>query len=184
MSIQDSQTTLILGGARSGKSALAEQLCEDSALDLVYIATSPRFEGDEEMRRRISDHQVRRGDRWQTIEEEVDVPDVLASHDQSTKAILVDCMTLWLNNLIFHKLPLEAQIEALVAQLSRMRAKTLLVSNEVGQGIVPIDAETRAFRDEQGRLNQRLAEVCDRVIEVRAGLPLLLKPSNQPPITL
>ena len=184
MTSSNPHTTLIVGGARSGKSAFAEALCEDSPRNLVYVATSPRFEGDPEMTERIALHQSRRGERWTLVEEQLDLNSVLTAHNQPGTAILIDCMTLWLNNLMFHGRDVSDATRALVERLPSVTAQVLFISNEVGQGIVPIDADTRAFRDAQGRLNQSLATACDRVIEVRIGQPLLLKPSQTPPITL
>jgi adenosylcobinamide kinase / adenosylcobinamide-phosphate guanylyltransferase len=169
-------TTLIIGGARSGKSLFAEELCLRSPFELIYIATSPRFDDDREMAARIAAHRQRRGSRWTVLEEQTDVAPLIKAHDAPEKAILIDCMTLWLNNLIFHGKDLETHIGAFEASLQATRARVILISNEVGQGIVPNEAATRHFRDEQGRLNQRLAQCCDRVVEVRAGLPLILKP--------
>ncbi|PLW77674.1 bifunctional adenosylcobinamide kinase/adenosylcobinamide-phosphate guanylyltransferase [Cohaesibacter celericrescens] len=184
MSIQPPNTTLIIGGARSGKSSFAESLCEQSVSNLIYIATSPRFDDDAEMVDRIEQHRARRGPRWHAIEEQIALTDIIQRHDAPDNAILIDCMTLWLNNLLYRKLPLDQQFAALVAALKGTTAKIVLISNEVGQGVVPSTSEGRHFRDHQGRLNQTLASCCDRVIEVKAGLPLQLKPINQPPIKL
>ncbi|SNY93283.1 adenosylcobinamide kinase /adenosylcobinamide-phosphate guanylyltransferase [Cohaesibacter sp. ES.047] len=184
MTAQDIRTTLILGGAKSGKSAFAESLCTQSPYELLYVATSPRFEHDEEMAERIRQHELRRGPRWQCVEEEIMLADVLTQACHPGQVILIDCMTMWLNNLLFHGHPLEDHVESLCQALLACEAHILLISNEVGQGIVPVTADGRAFRDLQGSLNQKLARTCDRVIEIRAGLPLLLKPSPTPQISL
>ena len=178
------RTTLIFGGARSGKSRYAETLCLDSDLALFYLATAPFMEGDAEFSERIRLHKERRGPRWTLLEEQTDLVSALEGVNSPDNAILIDCMTLWLNNLIFHQLPINQYIEALLQWLGQSRAKVILITNEVGQGIVPLDRDSRMFRDEQGRLNQLLASSCNRVIEVRAGLPMLLKPSTQPAIAL
>ena len=177
-------TTLILGGARSGKSSFAERLCEESTLDLLYVATSPHFENDSEMTERIRHHQQRRGQRWNLIEEEIALDEVLAANSRENTAILIDCMTLWLNNLLYHNKSIESHISLFIEAMQSNQSQIILISNEVGQGIVPADANTRRFRDEQGWLNQSLATTCDRVIEVRAGLPLQLKPTPYPAISL
>ncbi|WP_319531956.1 bifunctional adenosylcobinamide kinase/adenosylcobinamide-phosphate guanylyltransferase [uncultured Cohaesibacter sp.] len=184
MTDRDARTTLIFGGAKSGKSAFAEKLCTDSPYDLLYVATSPRFADDDEMNERIKRHVERRGTRWACIEEQIDLCGVLADEDHPDRVVLIDCMTMWLNNLVYHEKPLEQHIEAFLDTLSKTQSRILLISNEVGQGIVPETASGRSFRDLQGSLNQRLAARCDRVIEVRVGLPILLKPLPIPLISL
>ena len=167
------ETALILGGARSGKSRHAEALVERAGGRLVYLATAePR---DEEMRARIREHQRRRGDRWQTIEEPLDLFAVLAGHAAPDCAILVDCLTLWLNNLMEAERNVEEETKRLVAALPGLGGAIVFVSNEVGMGIVPENALARSFRDRAGRLNQQVAAAADRVVLVAAGLPLVLK---------
>lgn len=178
------KTYLIIGGARSGKSAYAEQLCEESKFDLLYIATSPRFPNDAEMQSRIQHHVERRGSRWHLIEEELDLPGLLKRNMHPERAILVDCLTLWLNNLIFHKHDIAKARTDLISALKNAEGRILFITNEVGQGIVPADKLSRTFRDEQGRVNQHVASACDKVISVTAGIPLLLKPNPHPPISL
>nr|WP_321457117.1 bifunctional adenosylcobinamide kinase/adenosylcobinamide-phosphate guanylyltransferase [uncultured Cohaesibacter sp.] len=184
MNETSAQTTLVVGGARSGKSSFAQKLCEDSPFNLFYIATSPVIPEDSELAARIKKHKDDRGPRWRAIEEEIDIARVIMELDSNENALLIDCATLWLNNLLYHSLPLQDHLNALVDALKASKAHIVLVSNEVGQGIVPSVREVRTFRDHQGWLNQRLAVVTDRVIEVRVGIPQQLKPNNQPPIRL
>ncbi len=163
---------LILGGARSGKSALAERLLTAGPGPWAYIATAQAF--DDEMRDRIAQHQARRADGWVTYEAPVELPQVLRDKTVS-QPVLVDCLTLWLSNLMLGGHDVMAATEALVAALSDRTAPCIVVSNEVGLGIVPDNALARAFRDEAGRLNQKVAAIADRVLFVAAGLSLTLK---------
>lgn len=172
-------TTLILGGARSGKSRVAQQLAEDSGLTPLLIATATA--GDEEMAERIKKHQAERGNRWRLIEEPLDLAGALGKAAAPDTAVVVDCLTLWLSNLMFKDADVEAAGDALAASLPALKGPVIFVSNEVGLGLVPETALGRAFRDTQGRLNQKLAAACENVIFVAAGLPLPLK-SN--PLTL
>lgn len=179
--------TLILGGARSGKSGYAEKLATESGLAVRYIATATA--GDEVMRRRIAHHQARRPAHWPTVECELALADTLRQQARDNTCLLVDCLTLWLSNLIFAGQAgqqaeageaiacalLKREIDALIATLPKLPGQVILVSNEVGWGIVPGNALSRLFADEQGRLNQRVATVCDDVYLVAAGLPLQLK---------
>lgn len=178
---------LILGGARSGKSAHAEKLARDSGLNVRYFATA--HAGDAEMSRRIAHHRARRPTHWKTVECELSLANTLQQHAAANTCLLVDCLTLWLSNLFFTgqagkqaeagEAPncplLTREIEALIATLPTLPGQVLLVSNEVGWGIVPANPLSRLFADEQGRLNQRIAAVCDDVTLVAAGLPLQLK---------
>lgn len=178
--------TLVLGGARSGKSAHAEQLAAGTGKEVVYIATGSA--GDAEMARRIAHHRASRPAHWTTVEEPLALAAALAEWRAPRRVILVDCLTLWLSNLLFVDgteypdlgdiaLParFHAERAALLAELPRAGGDVILVSNEVGMGIVPYGAVTRAFADEAGRLNQAVAAVCDRAVFVAAGLPLVLK---------
>ena len=178
--------TLVLGGARSGKSAHAEKLAAQSGRDVVYIATARA--GDGEMATRIARHRNSRPTHWTTVEEPLQLADALTRHSTSNNLILVDCLTLWLSNLLFDGAgtypdvgaiilpPLFAeQRTALLAVLQKVPGDVVLVSNEVGMGIVPMGAVSRCFTDEAGRLNQAVAAVCERVLFVAAGLPLALK---------
>ena len=162
---------LVLGGARSGKSAFAERLATEIGGSRTYIATGRAW--DDEMRERIARHQTDRGEGWTTIEEPLDLLGALLR--VQTGAVLVDCLTLWITNLMMEERDCDAAFAALEAALPDVPATTVLVSNEVGLGIVPMDAMARAFRDHAGRLHQRLAAVCDRVYLVTAGLPQQLK---------
>jgi adenosylcobinamide kinase/adenosylcobinamide-phosphate guanylyltransferase len=162
--------TLILGGARSGKSRLAETLSHG---ERHYIATAQAF--DDEMKDRIAKHKEQRGEGWTTHEELFGLPRKLAEVDQEQRFILVDCLTLWLSNLMLADRDWEGPGHALTGVLQRMKADVVLVSNEVGLSIVPDNALGRRFRDAQGILNQRVARVVDNVIFVAAGLPLVLK---------
>ena len=164
--------TLVLGGARSGKSALAERLLTAGPGPWAYIATAQAF--DDEMRERIAQHRARRAGGWVTYEAPVELPQVLRDQAAS-QPVLVDCLTLWLTNLMLGGHDVMAATEALISALSNRAEPCILVSNEVGFGIVPDNALARAFRDEAGRLNQRMAAVADRVLFVAAGLSLSLK---------
>lgn len=174
---------LVTGGARSGKSLYAEGLVRASARERVYVATCTPH--DEEMRQRIDRHRDQRGEGWRTIEEPRDLAGVLAAESTAQRAILVDCLTLWLSNLIFAEADPEAETARLAGALRAAPGPIVLVTNEVGSGIVPDNALARRFRDEQGRLNRRIAELADVAVLVAAGLPLVLKPSHlQPEIRL
>ncbi len=166
------RATLVLGGARSGKSAHAEALIATAAArEAVYVATGAA--GDAEMAARIAAHRTRRGALWTTIEAPIDLAGALA--EAGARPALVDCLTLWVSNLMHEGRDVAAAGEALCSALAQARAPVVLVSNEVGLGIVPDNALARAFRDEAGRLNQRVAACCARVVFVAAGLPLTLK---------
>ena len=164
---------LILGGARSGKSTRAQTLAEDISQDRLYVATAEA--GDDEMAARIARHQADRGDGWRTIEAPLDIAEVINKHATQDNVMLVDCLTLWLSNLMHSKRDEEMETEKLCLSISSAKGSIVLVSNEVGLGLVPETPLGRKFRDAQGRLNQRVATVCDRVEFVAAGLPLTLK---------
>lgn len=162
---------LIIGGARSGKSGLAETRARDCGLAVTYIATGEAR--DAEMRERIAHHRARRPAAWRTVEEPLALAGALARAAASDACLLVDCLTLWLTNVILAGR--EDEIDALLGALPALPGRVILVSNEVGWGIVPENALARRFRDEQGRLNQRVAALADRVTLIAAGLPLVLK---------
>lgn len=162
--------TLVLGGARSGKSRHAESLCTG---ERHYVATAQAF--DDEMRDRIAKHRTDRGAGWVTHEAPLGLLETLRKIDAPGRAILVDCLTLWLSNVLLAGSDCQTHAEALVAALPELRSDVVLVSNEVGMGIVPENALARRFRDAQGFLNQRVAAAADRVVLVAAGLPLVLK---------
>ena len=165
--------TLILGGARSGKSRRAQQLAEMAQGARVYLATAEAL--DAEMAGRIAHHQADRGAGWRTVEAPLDLVEALEAEAGQGKAILVDCLTLWLSNLMHAERDIEAETGRLCACLQGLPGEVILVSNEVGLGLVPETPLGRRFRDAQGRLNQRVAAVCDTVEFVAAGLPLRLK---------
>ncbi|MYL96708.1 bifunctional adenosylcobinamide kinase/adenosylcobinamide-phosphate guanylyltransferase [Novosphingobium sp. FGD1] len=164
---------LVLGGARSGKSRYAQGRAEALAGNLVYIATAQAF--DAEMTERIVRHRDDRGPRWTTLEEPFDLAGTIARASDSAGAVLVDCLTLWLSNLMLAQMPPEAATHALADAIARCPCPIVLVSNEVGLGIVPDNALARAFRDEAGRLNQTIAAQATEVQFIAAGLPLRLK---------
>ncbi|MCV6598318.1 MAG: bifunctional adenosylcobinamide kinase/adenosylcobinamide-phosphate guanylyltransferase [Mangrovicoccus sp.] len=164
--------TLILGGANSGKSAYAEALCCQSGLSRIYIATAQAF--DDEMRQKIARHQHSRGTDWHTVEAPLDLAPALASAT-AEQVILLDCATLWLSNHLLAGNDLDAQSDGLLRALAKTAAPVVVVSNEVGQGVVPESPMGRAFRSAQGRLNQALAAQAAHVVAVMAGLPLVLK---------
>lgn len=165
--------TLVLGGARSGKSRYAETLVTDQPARWVYLATATV--GDGEMAERIRQHRLRRGGGWSTVEEPLDLVGVLRRQANPETVILVDCLTLWLSNILFKDLNVEYEVERLGDCISDLPGAVVLVSNEVGLGIVPENTLARRFRDDAGRLNQAVAAVADAVVFVAAGLPLHLK---------
>jgi adenosylcobinamide kinase/adenosylcobinamide-phosphate guanylyltransferase len=165
--------TLILGGARSGKSRYAERLVRASGLTPVYVATAQAL--DAEMAARIAEHRARRGASWRTIEEPVELVDVLLREGRPDHAVLVDCLTLWLTNLMVAQRPVRAEMARLIELLPNLPGNLVLVSNEVGLGVVPADAMARAFIEHAGWLHQRIAEQADVVVFMAAGLPLHLK---------
>lgn len=164
--------TLVLGGARSGKSRYAEQAVMASPPPWVYVATAEPF--DDEMKARIAGHRGRRGGQWQTDEAPLDLAGAI-SNAPASATVLVDCLTLWLSNLMFKGRDIDAETQRLETALAVRKAPSVLVSNEVGSGIVPDNAEARRFRDLQGRLNQRIAARADRVVLLVAGLPMVVK---------
>ncbi len=164
--------TLVLGGARSGKSRHAESLVTSCPPPWIYVATAEPL--DDEMRARIAEHRARRGADWRVVEAPRDLAGALAGMPAGDAA-LVDCLTLWLSNLMLAEADIAPESERLEAALSGIAGPVVLVSNEVGSGIVPDNALARRFRDAQGRLNQRMAARADRVILMVAGLPLVVK---------
>lgn len=164
-----SRITLVLGGARSGKSRYAEGLSVTYG-HKTYIATAEAF--DDEMHDRIARHRAQRGDGWTTIETPYDLA---ASVGEAKGFVLVDCITIWIGNLMHREVNVAAELDRLIAALETAEARVVLVSNEVGLSIVPDNALARRFRDMQGIANQRLADVADEVVFVAAGLPLTLK---------
>lgn len=166
---------LILGGARSGKSRLAERLAVESGLAVTYIATSQPLDG--EMNERIAHHRARRPDSWALVEEPLALASVLREHARTDRCLLVDCLTLWLTNLLMldDQARLIDEREALLECVAELPGRVLLVSNETGLGVVPLGELTRRYVDEAGLLHQALAERCQRVVFTVAGLPMILK---------
>jgi adenosylcobinamide kinase / adenosylcobinamide-phosphate guanylyltransferase len=168
--------TLILGGARSGKSALAERLASDRARHVVYIATAQALDG--EMGARIAHHRARRPSEWSLVEEPLALGSTLRAQARHDRLLLVECLTLWLSNLLGQPdtgARFDVERAALFDALVNLPGDVVFVSNEVGLGITPMGELTRRFVDEAGRLHQTLAQRCDRVVFVAAGLPLTLK---------
>lgn len=164
--------TLVLGGARSGKSRHAERLVEEAAAAGTYCATAEA--GDPEMAARIAAHRARRGSFWHTVEAPLALAPAIAEA-RPERPLLVDCLTLWLSNLLCAGWPVEAEAAALAAALRAAAGPVVLVANEVGLGLVPQTPLGREFRDAAGRLNQEIAAFADHVVFVAAGLPLVLK---------
>ncbi len=165
--------TLVLGGARSGKSRHAERLVEAAASCGIYCATAEP--GDYEMAARIAAHRARRGPFWRTVEAPLRLAEAVGAEARPGRAVLVDCLTLWLSNLMLAEARLEDEFTTLHMALRDAAGPVVLVSNEVGLGLVPETPLGRRFRDEAGWLNQDMAALADRVVFVAAGLPLVLK---------
>ncbi|WP_267550866.1 bifunctional adenosylcobinamide kinase/adenosylcobinamide-phosphate guanylyltransferase [Rhizobium rhizogenes] len=173
MSALNSQAIFVLGGARSGKSRFAETLVLDTGLERHYVATGQAW--DDEMRDRIAQHRADRGDLWQTHEEPTELVAKLAEIDTAGRAVLVDCLTLWVTNLMMAERDMAAAFAALAEFLPKARSRLVLVSNEVGLGIVPENRMAREFRDHAGRLHQMVAAASAEVYFIAAGLPLKMK---------
>ncbi|MDO8305025.1 bifunctional adenosylcobinamide kinase/adenosylcobinamide-phosphate guanylyltransferase [Herminiimonas sp.] len=178
--------TLVIGGARSGKSAHAETLALASGRQLIYIATAQA--GDAEMQARIAHHRERRDSRWTTVEETMALGAAIEKYSRPDTLVLVDCLTIWLSNLLFAERTefpavgtitppacFDQERAALLQALEHAKGELILVTNEVGQGVIPQGAVSRWFVDEAGRLNQAVAARCERAVLVVAGLPLVLK---------
>ena len=172
----EARSVLVLGGARSGKSAYAQGLTESAAPERFYLATAEA--GDAEMAARVACHQARRGSGWTTVEEPLALVETLrAVARPGRRAVLVDCLTLWLTNLMSAGRDVEAEISRLAAAIGPLEGPVVFVSNEVGLGLVPETKLGRDFRDWQGRVNREVGRACDAVVFVAAGLPTLLKPA-------
>ncbi|MGR9115801.1 MAG: bifunctional adenosylcobinamide kinase/adenosylcobinamide-phosphate guanylyltransferase [Gammaproteobacteria bacterium] len=171
--------TLILGGARSGKSRYAEQCALTSGKNVFYIATA--IAGDAEMQARIERHKADRPGHWQTLEEPIGLGRLLSEQASKERCLLVDCLTLWLSNILFdadgniQEALFRQELSALQACVVDIPGEVILVSNEVGSGVIPMGSGTRRYVDEAGRLHQQLAQVSDRVVLVTAGIPQILK---------
>ncbi len=164
--------TLVLGGARSGKSTFAESLARCHS-QRVYIATAERV--DDEMAHRIEAHRRQRGADWRTVEAPIDLAEAIRQESTPNICLLVDCLTVWLGNLMHYGREIDTAQDALLDALTEVSGPAILVANEVGLGIVPDNAVARTFRDHAGRLNQAVARLAERVYFVAAGLPVLLK---------
>jgi adenosylcobinamide kinase/adenosylcobinamide-phosphate guanylyltransferase len=169
------RNALVLGGARSGKSRFALRLAERSGAKPIFVATAEA--GDEEMRHRIESHRRERSNDWSTVEVSTDLSGAIAEHARADTILLVDCVTLWLSNVMAADGDVDAALAGLTASIANASGGLVFVSNEIGLGLVPETALGREFRDLQGRANQQIAAACDLVIFVAAGLPLQLKPS-------
>ncbi len=178
MGIGNGRTLLIIGGARSGKSAYGEKIAMASSLDLHYVATASA--GDVEMTERIAAHKARRGPGWTTHEVRSGVVGALDRYGGAGTVVLIDCLTLWLANLMEASGDIGTETGTLSQALGRARGAVIVISNEVGGGIVPQTAMGRVFRDAHGRLNQTIAEAADDVVLVTAGLPQVLKSNGRP----
>lgn len=185
----DQHVQLILGGARSGKSRLAEQTAKDSNKKVVYIATATIY--DQEMQQRVERHINDRPQHWLTVEEPLQLANAISQHAQPNTCVVVDCLTLWLTNILMNEMDESAAVSSseasspamtlvdhkrlLLAELANAKGQVILVSNEVGQGIVPLGELSRRFVDEAGWLHQEIAQIAQQVTMVVAGLPMRLK---------
>ncbi|MGA2493761.1 MAG: bifunctional adenosylcobinamide kinase/adenosylcobinamide-phosphate guanylyltransferase [Roseiarcus sp.] len=176
------RSVLVIGAARSGKSRYALALAEATAPERLYLATAEA--GDAEMAERIDRHRRERGDGWRTREEPLEIAAALRAEARPGRVVLVECLTLWLSNLMLAGRDVEAEISELTDVISGLGGPAALIANEVGAGVVPATPLGRAFRDWHGRLNQQAAAACDAVIAVAAGLPTQLKPALRPDIRL
>ncbi|MGH7848465.1 MAG: bifunctional adenosylcobinamide kinase/adenosylcobinamide-phosphate guanylyltransferase [Candidatus Binatia bacterium] len=170
---------LVTGGARSGKSAYAEKRALALGSRLLYVATAQRI--DAEMARRIEEHRKRRAHAWQTIEEPLEVPGVLQRRRDPLDCVLIDCVTVWLSNLLLERgeAGVQHEVETLENWVARIPTSLIFVTNEVGSGIVPDNPLARQFSDLAGRANQRLAELANEVVLMVSGIPLTIKPAGQ-----
>lgn len=164
---------LILGGARSGKSTIAEKLAVASQSEVIYIATATA--DDDEMQERITHHQQQRPSHWQTVEAPLQLTEILQQYARHDRCILVDCLTLWLSNLLCAEKDTTLARTQLLDVMQSLPGEIIMVSNEVGLGVIPMGSLSRRFVDESGRLHQALAQQCERVIFTAAGLPLVMK---------
>jgi adenosylcobinamide kinase/adenosylcobinamide-phosphate guanylyltransferase len=176
------RSLLVLGGARSGKSAYAQSLAEAQAPERLYLATAEA--GDDEMAARIARHRAERKRGWTTFEEPLEIAAALAAHARPGRIVLVDCLTLWLTNLMLAGRDPGAPIAGLARAIGALAGPAIFVSNEVGLGIVPDHRLGRDFRDWQGRANREAAAACDAVVFLAAGLPVQLKPASPPSFRL
>lgn len=173
MTAHDHGAVLVLGGARSGKSRFAENYVLGTGLGRHYVATGRAW--DEEMQARIAKHREDRGPDWNTIEEPLDLTFALKTLDRPGEVVLVDCLTLWVTNLMLEGRDMATEFRMLAQFVAQAKARIVFVSNEVGLGIVPENRMARDFRDHAGRLHQLIAEVAREVYFIAAGLPLKMK---------
>lgn len=169
----NANTHLVLGGARSGKSRFGEQIAKDSGLEVIYVATAQAY--DNEMVKRIEQHKLDRPDHWQSIEEPVNLPQIIEDNSHSKNIILVDCLTLWLMNLLDAKLDIPKEVDALLNALSKSSGAVVMVSNEITMGVVPMGEMSRQYVDELGRMHQRIAQQAHNVTLMVAGIPMAIK---------
>ena len=169
---------LILGGARSGKSSYAENLAKESGLEVIYLATANAL--DDETVKRVEKHKSDRPIEWKTIEEPLQLASCLLQHSTPGKIILVDCLTMWLNNLLMLENPeqLEKERDDFLDCIPKLEGKVIFVSNEVGMGIIPLGELTRKFVDESGRLHQQVGKLVEKVTLIVAGIPMIVKPQH------
>ena len=172
--------SLVLGGVKSGKSRFAEQCAREWSerpgnreTDVIYLATAES--GDDEFSQRIARHKHQRSDTWQTVEEPREIAKIIEEASGANKCLLVECLTLWMSNLLHDDRQLESRIDEFYQAVARYDGEIILVSNETGLGIMPVNALARRFGDEMGVVHQRLAGMCDRVVLTVAGLPHFLK---------
>lgn len=164
---------LILGGARSGKSGYAESLAKEFDLDVMYVATAQAL--DDEMQDRIIQHQADRPSHWKTIEEPIELARVIGENSRNDQVVLVDCLTLWLMNLMHHEKDLSCEVDRLCDVLMQANGPVLLVSNEISMGVVPMGELSRNYVDNLGRLHQRIGQVAQKVTLMVAGIPMSVK---------
>jgi adenosylcobinamide kinase/adenosylcobinamide-phosphate guanylyltransferase len=176
------RSLLVLGGARSGKSAYAHRLAEMFASERLYLAAAEAR--DEEMAARIVRHRADRGQGWTTLEEPLKVAEALRAEAHPGRVVVVDCLTLWLSNVMLAGRDPGQAVAGLIRAIGGLSGPAILISNEVGLGIVPEHRLGREFRDWQGRTNREVAEACDAAVFIAAGLPLQLKPAPAPAVRL
>lgn len=164
----------IIGGARSGKSSYAESLARNSGSDVIYIATAQAY--DDEMQRRIQQHKNQRPGAWVTVEEPIEISDVIRNESAVNNCLLIDCLTLWVTNLLSADKNITDYKDRLVEALGCVKGDIILVSNETGMGVVPLGELTRRYCDEAGWLHQKIAALADQVILMVAGIPVVIKP--------
>jgi len=167
------QVHLILGGARSGKSGYAEQIAQSMSQAVTYVATAQAL--DSEMSERIAHHQTQRPNHWLTIEEPIQLAQVIKQHDDEGQVILVDCLTLWLMNIIYQEQDVQVAIDDFLAALQSVKGTVLLVSNEISMGVVPMGKTSRDYVDSLGRLHQAIGRIADKVTLMVAGIPMAVK---------